>query len=259
MQEYYILICSLVSNKIKKILPPSTTVNVVEQAMHYMSFARGKMYRAFLLCATARIFTKQLEPFINAATALELIHTYTLIHDDLPAMDDDDHRRGQPSCHRKFDEATAILAGNALLILAYKILASPSNNISTSTQLQVIEKISLLIGSEGTLYGQYLDIQKKNQITNQREINLLKTSNLFIAAVEIPTIICSAILPERSDLRNFATYFGLAYQMLDDLTDGENNANKETVNILKNKALKTLETFGSKASMLRSFTKILSV
>jgi farnesyl diphosphate synthase len=254
--EYHKFVTKLVQHNLKKLIPDSSS-NIIQESMRYMILDCGKMYRSFLLLATAKIFTEELKPFIDLATVIEIIHTYTLIHDDLPAMDNDDFRRGKAACHKKFDEATAILTGNALLTLAYETLASDKVKADAKLKLELIEVISKLIGGQGTVYGQCLDIKSGAKQEQRQNINLLKTANLFIAATESVSILCKIKEPERNSLREFAANFGLAYQLMDDIADQENDGNIELLTRLKNESLKKLDIFGSKALMLRQFTQFL--
>ena len=254
--QYYELVSKLVRDNIMQLLPDNAP-NIIYEAMRYMVLDCGKMYRSFLLFAAAKIFTNRLEPFIHIATVIELIHTYTLIHDDLPCMDNDDFRRGKLACHKKYNEAIAILSGNALLTLAYETLASQREELDNAIKLELITQISKLIGGQGTIYGQCLDIVKSADSKQRQQINLLKTANLFIASVDSVAIICKISNTEKKALREFATNFGLAYQMMDDIDDQDNYCDQKLLTSLQNESLKCLNIFGNKALLLQKFTSSL--
>ncbi len=228
------------------------------EAMRYMLLSKGKMIRPFLVYAINIIFSQELVKVVDLAVAIEMIHTYTLIHDDLPAMDNDDLRRDQLSCHKKFNEATAILTGNGLLTLAFEILSRSTSNVDAETKLNVINEISKLIGFNGVLLGQILDLSINGKILGSQQIEkikILKTSSLFIASCKCSAIINNASYKEIYAITLFAKGFGLIYQMKDDIDDHESIKNKESLKHLLAESLQYLKPFGNKASMLYTFTK----
>jgi farnesyl diphosphate synthase len=173
---------------------PAADVNPMElhQAMRYAALAPGKRVRPILVYATASALGIALDRVDGAATAVEIIHAYSLIHDDLPAMDDDDLRRGRPTCHREFDEATAILAGDALQALAFYILShDPQMTENASARLQMIEKLSLFSGSRGMAGGQAIDLAAVGKTLNIAELETMhihKTGALIRTCVQLAAL-----------------------------------------------------------------------
>lgn len=194
----------------------------IVEAMRYSALSNGKRVRPFLLMATANVFGFPLKKAVLASCALEFIHVYSLIHDDLPAMDNDDYRRGILSNHKKFDEATAILAGDALLTYAFEILSKPETHPNPEIRCEIIRIIASSVGHKGMIGGQMIDIENfnkqisKEQITN---IHRLKTGELFMASAECGAIIGGASIEERKALRFFAHDLGLIFQIKDDILD----------------------------------------
>ncbi|MFQ3307639.1 MAG: geranylgeranyl pyrophosphate synthase [Candidatus Midichloriaceae bacterium] len=254
-------VSDLVRNKLNGILDYKDidkNAALIVDAMRYMMLGDGKMLRPFMIYATHSIFSNDYDEIINLAMAVEMIHSYTLIHDDLPAMDDDDYRRGVLSCHKKFDEATAILCGDSLLTYAFEILSGMGKNIDNKIVIRVISEISRLIGYKGLVAGQILDLLSKNISFNDQElekIKILKTSNLFIASCKSVGIINNIKEEEIVALENFASLFGVIYQVKDDIKDNEHNLNKFQLNDILNESLNYLDIFGTKAVLLKSFTK----
>lgn len=193
------------------------------QAMQYSCQNGGKRLRPFLVYATADLLGCAWSDLDNLALAVEFIHTYSLIHDDLPAMDNDDLRRGKPTCHKAFNEATAILTGDALLTLAFEKLASPwSKPIEAQTQLLIIKLIANSIGSLGMVQGQALDCQLQGHsidLHQLADIHDLKTGKLFRAAMVSAGHACRANMDEIHALNSFADAFGLSFQIQDDILD----------------------------------------
>jgi len=195
-------------------------------AMQYSLMASGKRFRP-ILCLTAAEVVNEINPsVVSAACAIEMIHTYSLIHDDLPAMDDDDLRRGQPTCHIQFDEPTAILAGDALLTLAFEILSLPENISIQKAQLmlQVIHILSKAIGCRGMIEGQMMDIRNegiKIGFELLKEMHALKTGALIEASVHIGAILADASPDQIHHLSVFARNIGLAFQVTDDILNIE--------------------------------------
>jgi farnesyl diphosphate synthase len=270
----------LIQKHMDDLLSQDFSDSKLTKAMRYCALSKGKRIRPFLVIASAQIFGLEPSDALNAAVAIEFIHVYSLIHDDLPAMDNDDVRRNLPACHRKFDEATAILAGDALLTYAFEILASPSTHTSAALRCELIKIIAKAAGFKGMAGGQMIDLEQSRQkISNEELVKLhrLKTGELFMASAEAGAVLGCATIKERQALRYFAHDLGLAFQIKDDILDyggiifdrpeigkiihkkpGENasiidvigmeNAKKQ-LHLLKDQALAHLKVFGVRAKM----------
>ncbi len=197
------------------------------RAMRYASLATGKRLRPFYVLTFGSLFDAPEKSLMRTAAALECVNTYSLIHDDLPCMDDDDLRRGQPTVHKKFDEATAVLAGDALLTLAFEILASPETHPDAHVRCKLIEKLAKASGAQGMVGGQMIDMlsgdvrQDLNSITRMQR---LKTGALISYAGEAACILGGASDAERHAIQGFTHDLGLAYQIADDLLDVEGDS-----------------------------------
>lgn len=196
----------------------------LHQAMRYACLNGGKRIRAFLVYATADAYQTPWETVDRLAIAIECIHAYSLVHDDLPAMDDDDLRRGKPTCHKAFDEATAILVGDALLTFAFELLSDTEHwPIKKSKQLTIISLLAKAIGQHGMVLGQAWDMENtKKVISGETLINLhrAKTGALINACVQCSAIACGETNRQKLDaLEGFGQSIGLAYQIQDDLLD----------------------------------------
>jgi len=202
---------------------PKRTPQLLLQAMHYSATAGGKRIRPLFVYASGRALNLDEGMLDSVATAIELIHTYSLIHDDLPSMDDDDLRRGQPSCHRKFDEATAILAGDALQALAFEILAAdPALIAKPKQQVAVILGLARACGASGMAGGQVLDLASLGQQITQaelEEIHAFKTGELIQISAVAPALLASASNDQSKALARYGKLTGLAFQIFDDLLD----------------------------------------
>ena len=196
---------------------------VLDRALHYVLCQSGKQFRPKLVLASQRLFSSDFAPIMPVAVALEQVHCFSLVHDDLPAMDDDDLRRGQASCHKAFDEATAILTGDALLSLAYEGLAKdlpayfPADKI-----LLAIQCLARAIGSQGLIGGQILDMQHTGSIGREEDIEVLhqaKTGALIEAAILMPAYLNEASESHCQALKEFARHLGLLFQIRDDILD----------------------------------------
>ncbi len=211
----------LVEKKLERVL--SAEDSALYQAMRYAVLSGGKRFRPLLLLASGGCFGAPGKILLPFACALELIHNYSLIHDDLPAMDDDDFRRGQPSCHRAFGEDIALLAGDGLLTLAFEIMAGakvPENMVKRKEK--AIQAVGRAAGVSGMIGGQYLDITLKPANLTQRkleELILKKTGALIVAAVEIGAVLGGAPTPMRRLMAEFGRNVGLAFQVRDDILD----------------------------------------
>jgi farnesyl diphosphate synthase len=200
--------------------PISSKLN---EAMLYGAVLGGKRARPFLVYAVGEMLGSPLQTLDPLASAIECIHAYSLIHDDLPAMDDDELRRGQPTCHKKFDEATAILAGDALQTLAFDILSQPIASLSAQTQLQMLNSLAKASGNHGMCAGQALDLAAENQVVNLatlERIHRAKTGALMEVSVELAAL-TKPDLPKQhlQLLQTFASSLGLAFQVQDDILD----------------------------------------
>jgi geranylgeranyl diphosphate synthase type II len=201
----------------------------VVQAMHYSLFAGGKRLRPILCLAAAEAVGGGLEEVLPLACALEMIHTYSLIHDDLPAMDDDDLRRGQPTCHKQFDEATAILAGDGLLTEAFYTLAAAAPRFQgrEAMLLEVQQLLSEAAGYRGMVGGQMLDLMAEGRRITLKELEIvhrLKTGALLVAATRAGALAGGGSRLQVAALTAYGERFGLAFQITDDLLDVEGEA-----------------------------------
>ena len=209
------------------IFPEGEEKRVVE-AMKYSVLNGGKRLRPFLVMNTAALFNVKIENAIRVATALEMIHSYSLIHDDLPAMDDDIIRRGKPTCHIKFDEATAILAGDGLLTYAFEYLVDEKTHNSANVRCELVSSLANAAGAfTGMVAGQMLDLyaeeiahKDENLIKN---IQRMKTGRLIKFACEAGAILGKASKNERDVLASYSEKIGLAFQITDDILDIEGN------------------------------------
>lgn len=191
-------------------------------AMRHGVLNGGKRLRPFLVIETAALLGGNREAALRVAAALECIHCYSLIHDDLPAMDDDDLRRGQPTVHIAFDEATAILAGDSLLTLAFDIVAAPETNLPPAAKVELVTALARASGIGGMAGGQALDLAAEHRILDEDEIVLLqsmKTGALIRFACEAGAIIAGGDGTARATLRRYGETIGLAFQLADDLLD----------------------------------------
>lgn len=250
------------------------------EAMRYSSINGGKRLRPFLVMESAAIFGLKPQRVALAACALECIHCYSLVHDDLPAMDDDDLRRGKPTTHKAFDEATAILAGDALLTLAFDILAREETHNDANTRIELVKLYAQNSGLGGMVGGQMLDLEAevKPSINEQEILTLqaMKTGALLRSACEAGAILGNASKEDRARLFEFGKIIGQAFQLADDILDVTSDvetmgkqtakdadkgkgtlvslydleASQIRANELLNQAISTLEPFGEKASIL---------
>jgi len=230
----------------------------VFKAMKYSVFPGGKRLRPILCLESCRACGKSIKSAVAAACAIEFIHNFSLIHDDLPSMDNDSIRRGRPSCHVKFGEGIAILAGDALLNLAFMIVNDTGNKKIASN---LICEISRSTGLKGMIGGQGMDI-KRIGTKNEARINDLKTGMLFSSSLICGAIAASASSAKIKTLETFGKKFGAAYQVYDDLKDNSYTSGlllrkkKEFKNLL-NQAKTSLEIFGKRANNLRHIRDML--
>lgn len=209
-------------------VPDDLRAQLVE-AMRYAAIGGGKRVRPLLVCATASLFGVSRDAAVNAGCAVEAIHAYSLIHDDLPCMDDDDLRHGKPTVHTAFDEATAVLAGDCLHALAFDILTMPDTSSDPFVQAELVATLARASGFEGMAGGQMMDIVSEQESYDLRQVTRLqqlKTGALLAASVEMGAIL-GRVPPEgRSHLRAYARDIGLAFQIADDLLDVEGDEAK---------------------------------
>ncbi|GLK50624.1 MAG: farnesyl-diphosphate synthase [Oceanicaulis sp.] len=194
----------------------------LNSAMRYAALGPGKRLRPFLAVEAGRLVNADERGVLRAACALECIHAYSLIHDDLPCMDDDDMRRGRPTVHKAYDEATAVLAGDALQAAAFEILAHPDTHQRGSVRSRLVERLARASGPYGMVGGQMIDIRAETEqfdISVVTRMHRMKTGALINYAVEIGTILREVEDHIRRALEGFAHDLGLAYQITDDLLD----------------------------------------
>lgn len=238
---------------------PDKDRSSLNAAMHYACLNGGKRLRPLLVYLIAELFETPSEKLDPIALAIELIHCYSLVHDDLPAMDNDDMRRGKPTCHKVYGEAHAILAGNALLTLAYEILATAPYASS------LIQIISEAIGHNGMMHGQALDMVYANQpcsLPQLIEIHLAKTGALIAATISSAAVATGCATPiQTQQLKTFGLNMGLAFQIQDDILDGEKFVSllglekaREQAIYYRDQALSALTPFDHKADGLRDLT-----
>ena len=271
-----------IENTLKaRLPPPEEDPGRLLEAMRYSVLAPGKRIRPLLAMAAAEaVGSTSSEPIRLAAAAIELVHTYSLVHDDLPAMDDDDTRRGQPSNHKVFGEATAILAGDALLTLAFEWLSEAGVLARTAQEegrwarssravgfLHASRALARAAGMAGMVRGQARDLAGKNSKKGPGSLQELetlhreKTGALFRAALEVGALAAGAPATELAALRDFGDYYGVAFQHADDLADNEHkdlaSQAKPRVRELADRATAALDGMGPGAEPLRAMARAL--
>lgn len=219
-----------VDHELERILPsPHGSHARIHEAMRYAIFAGGKRLRPFLVLTTAKVFGVPRAGALRTAAAIEALHTYSLVHDDLPCMDDDDLRRGRPTVHIAFDEMTAVLAGDALLTLAFEILSNGKTHPSPEVRCQLVAKLAEAAGHDGMIGGQMIDMLAPERSLEADEIvhlQSLKTGQLFEFSCEAGAILGQASDDDRKRLRAYAREMGLVFQITDDLLDVTSSAEK---------------------------------
>ena len=196
-------------------------------AMRYSVLGGGKRLRPFLVLQSATLFGVSERSALRTAAAVELVHCYSLVHDDLPSMDDDDLRRGRPTTHKQFDEATAILAGDALLTLAFGVLANPDTHSSPTTRSDLVVRLAKASGGHGMVGGQMIDLtaaETELDIGAVTRLQRLKTGALIEFSCIAGALLGQAPQKSREALRGYAHDLGLAFQIIDDLLDVEGDA-----------------------------------
>jgi len=279
-----------IDNALGAIIEKNSNGAKIKSAMEYSLMSSGKRLRPILCIAATETVGGHLDDTLRAACAIEMIHTYSLIHDDLPAMDNDNLRRGQPTCHIKFDDATAILAGDALLTLAFEILSSVESvdKDHAFNWLRVIHTIAMAAGCKGMIEGQLQDIGAEGNVLgleDLKKMHRLKTGALLEASVITGTILGNGNRDQIEKLKNYARKIGLAFQITDDILNVEGDPDvmgkdvgtdqargkntypsilgmeesKEFAKKLVNDALKVLDYFDNKADPLRAIAHYIVV
>jgi len=281
----------LVDAHLDELLPLANAYpEVIHQAMRYSVFAGGKRLRPVLALATGDALGGDPNRLLPLACALEMIHTYSLIHDDLPAMDNDDFRRGQPTAHKKFGEGIAILAGDGLLTLAFQVLAEiPVPADRAETKVKVIQRIATAIGTVcGMVGGQVVDLTTEGKEFAREELEYIhssKTGALIQASVECAALLCDTPQDLRERMGRFGSRIGLAFQVVDDVLDVEASsaqlgktagkdraggkatfpgligleASKAVARQLVQEAAEELDFLGEKAEVLKELARFISI
>jgi len=218
-----------VERTIQRLLaPPDGPEARVYDAMRYAALAPGKRLRPFLVLASAHLFSVGQRAALQVAAAIELVHTYSLVHDDLPAMDNSDLRRGRPTCHKAYDDATAILAGDGLLTLAFEVLAHLDTHGDPAVRVELVAELAKAAGAAGMVGGQMIDLLAEHDSTALdigaiTRLQRLKTGALIAFSCEAGAILGKAAIEPRKALIAYAHDLGLAFQIADDLLDVEGN------------------------------------
>lgn len=266
MKEYLEKIKEEFNKSLENKLMENKSNEILDDMLKYSCLLGGKRIRPIILYMLADIFKKDYTYIVNEAISIELVHTYSLIHDDLPCMDNDDYRRGNLTLHKKFGEANALLTGDALLTMAFLVLSQSDYSNKNS-----IITLSYYIGNKGMILGQYLDIYSENKYISFEdllEIHINKTAKLLMCCIELASISLKIDNFTRNKLRRYMFYIGLAYQVQDDIleiegsfekigklnSDSRNNKNtfvsilgleksKEILNYFINEAIESIKEF----------------
>jgi geranylgeranyl diphosphate synthase type II len=271
---------------LENLLPAgSTQPPSIHTAMRYSVFAGGKRIRPILCLETARIFAPDVTPALHPACAIECIHTYSLIHDDLPALDNDDLRRGKPTCHKKFGEATAILAGDALLTLAFEIIGTTP--VPSDRRVAILTEVATSAGTvNGMVGGQVADLEAEGRPVSPETLEYIhrsKTAALIRASIAAGALCAGASPEDVACLRRFGETIGWAFQVTDDILDVEESSvalgktagkdiaqqkatypavyglprSHEIANELATKAIAELAPYGDRAARIREVAEFL--
>ena len=243
------LIAEKIEKNLDEILSPSLDGDeFLNEAMRYSVLGGGKRLRPFLAIECSSFFDVDTDDVIKISCAIELLHVYSLVHDDLPAIDDDDLRRGKLSNHKYFDEATAILVGDGLQALAFEILSGSFNKIKSKNQIELINLFSNMVGHKGMVGGQAIDIRSnQNEELNIAKLLMMykmKTANLISFSCPAGAIISDSNNLKRKALQDFGDNLGLVFQITDDILDviGESGViGKQTGSDIKNKKITFLD------------------
>ncbi|HUR43341.1 MAG TPA: polyprenyl synthetase family protein, partial [Aestuariivirga sp.] len=247
-QEALLRCAEEINTLLERLLPLiATPATRLVEAMRYAVLGEGKRIRPLLVVESAALFDVPRERALRVGAALECVHCYSLVHDDLPAMDNDNFRRGKPATHRAFDEATAILAGDALLSLAFEILADAATHPDANVRIALVANLANASGMMGMIGGQMLDISGGDIVQTQK----LKTGALFRFACEAGAILAGA---DAAALRQYADNIGLAYQIADDILDVDSTTaelDKARLEQLTAAGIAALDAYGPRAETLR--------
>lgn len=286
LPEFFDEDLQLVDAALQRLLPAADTApKSIHEAMRYSVFAGGKRVRPILCLESARIFSAEIEPALEPACALEFIHTYSLIHDDLPALDNDDLRRGKPTCHKKFGEAIAILAGDGLLTLAFETIGAAP--VDAALRVAMVTEVAKSAGTmQGMVGGQVADLEAEGKPVGAKTLEYIhrsKTAALIRAAITVGAICAGASQEDVARLRRFGEAIGWAFQVTDDILDVEESSaalgktagkdiaqrkatypavfglerSHEIANELSSKAIADLAGYGARAGRLREIAEFL--
>ncbi|KIL99418.1 (2E 6E)-farnesyl diphosphate synthase [Paramagnetospirillum magnetotacticum MS-1] len=285
LTEALTVVSQAVNSELDRLLPVSESPDSrVHEAMRYSTLDGGKRLRPFLVMQSASLFNVAESAAIRVACAIEMIHCYSLVHDDLPCMDDDDLRRGRPTCHKAFDEATALLAGDALLTKAFEVLVNPATHADPAVRCELVADLAHASGGQGMVGGQMIDLQAHTldlDVAGITRLQQLKTGRLFSFSCEAGAVLGKAHGELRLALRNYAHDLGLAFQIADDILDVEGDvaevgkrlnkdadAGKATfvsllgleraksqADMLAEQACRHLDPFGEKADLMRDVAR----
>ncbi len=255
----------LIDSALDRYLPAaSLQPKTIHRAMRYSVFSGGKRIRPIIVLEACKVCggkRHHLKDAIIIASAIEMVHTYSLIHDDLPSMDDDDYRRGKPTCHKKFGEANAILAGDALLTLAFNLLAK---NLEADIGLTAVRDLSDAIGTCGMVGGQAMDIifkDKRAGASAQKKINDLKTGRLFEVSARLGAIASGTSEKNVKAMSEFGKSLGEAFQFVDDIMDSDTRSGDLKIRAMAEgatfKAIRALDKFGAEADNMREIAYIM--
>ena len=226
LQNYMEQLSTQVEEEIDKLLPAvdDSDESQLYEAMRYSIFAGGKRVRPMLVMTTNEILGGNPKRALRVAAAMEILHTYSLIHDDLPCMDDDDTRRGKPTCHKEYDETTAVLAGDAMLTACFEVLADSETHADANVRVELVSLFAKSAGAAGMVGGQMIDMlsEQTGEDMDQGALARLqrkKTGSLFSACCEAAVLLNGSTREEHHRLASYARNLGLAFQMIDDVLD----------------------------------------
>ena len=269
--KYFTTRQALINKALSRFLPQSREFPAsIHQAMRYSVLGEGKRIRPILTLAACEAVGGRVADALPAACALEMIHAYSLVHDDLPAMDDDDFRRGKPSCHKKFGEAVGILTGDALLTFSFGLLAqgkAGNNGQGSSTRLKVIQEVARAIGTDGMIGGQVADVElTRGKIRPELidAVNTRKTGALIAASVRVGALLGGASPMQYRALSSYGQKMGLVFQWVDDLLDQDGAVMLHGVETVRMRArqwtlsaARVLSPIGKKADPLKALAQFI--